>query len=208
MKPLNRKSAFSVFAVVETIITLLLIVSWGMGKLSHLTFMLSLFTILFLSLAAVVFILYKYPATTAEKGGFDPDTVHVGRTREGTICEVITGLIIAAAWIIALATHFFIGEDGGILYKEFFYMLLFTLMIVVALIDTYTPSDLHLAGKLTNAKQVALAVRMNRIMALLLAMLLITWVIPKWHYNWLAICWLALAFGVFIVFRILIHKAK
>lgn len=208
MKPLNRKSAFSVFAVVETIITLLLIVFWGMGKLSHLTFVLSLFTILFLSLVAVVFILYKYPATTAEKGGFDPDKVHVGRTREGTIYEVITGLIIAAAWIIALATQFFIGEDGGILYKEFFYMLLFTLMIVVTLIDMYTPRDLHLAGKLTNAKQVALAVRMNRILALLIALLLVSCVIPQWHNNWFAICWLALAFGVFIVFRILIHKAK
>ena len=206
MKPLNRKSAFNVFAIVEAIIMLPLIVFWGMGKMSNITFVLSLFTMLFLTLAAVVFILYKYPA---EKGDdFDPDSVEVSRSRGRTIIEVITGIIVVAAWVTALVTHYFIGEDGGILYREIFYNILLTTFIVFILINVETPSSYDLAGKLTNAKQVGLAVLMYRILALLCAVWLLLAVIPALHTNLFALCWLVLVLGTFTVFRILLYKAK
>lgn len=209
MKPMNRKSAFNVFAIVEAFIMLPLIVFWGLGKMSNVTFVLTLFTLLFLSLATVVFILYKYPATGAEKKeGFDPDSVEVRRTREGTIFETFTGIIVLIAWIIALATHRFIGEDGKILYREIFSMFFCVLPIVSLLIDVYTPSDLHLAGKVTSARQVGYAVRMNRILAAIIAVLLLIFATPVLHIKWLTICLLAVALGVLLVFNILIHKDK
>ena len=206
MKPLNRKSAFNVFAIVEAIIMLPLIVFWGMGKMSNITFVLSLFTMLFLTLAAVVFILYKYPAEKADE--FDPDLVEVSRSRGRTIIEAITAIIVVAAWVIALVTHFFIGEDGGILYREIFYQIMLTTFIVFILINVESPSTYHLAGKLTNAKQVGLAVLMYRILALLCAVWLLIAVIPALHINWFILCWLVLVLGTFIVFRILLYKAK
>ena len=209
MKPLNRKRALWALAILEAIVILPLCVLQGMGKMSGLTFVLTLFSILFLSLAAVVLILYKYPITTfIPKAGFDPDSVHVGRTREGTIFEVITGTIVAAAWAIALASRHFIGDGGEILYREIFDMVMLTSFIAFLLIDVYTPSFLFLAGKLTNVKQVGLAVRMDRILALIIAAFLILYVIPALHLNWLAVCLIALFLVTVIVFRIFIHKAK
>ena len=209
MKPLNRKHALWALAILEAIVIIPLCVLQGMGKMSGLTFVLALFTILFLSLAAVVLILYKYPITTAEKKeGFDPDSVHVGRTREGTTFEVITGLLVAAAWAIALASRHFIGDGGEILYREIFDMVMLTSCIAFLLIDVYTPSFLFLAGKLTNVKQVGLAVRMDRSLALIIAVFLILYATPALHYNWLAVCIFALFLVTVIVFRIFIHKAK
>ena len=209
MKPLNRKHALWALAILEAIVIIPLCVLQGMGKMSGLTFVLALFTILFLSLAAVVLILYKYPITTfIPKAGFDPDSVHVGRTREGTVFEIITGTLIAAAWAIALVSRHFIGDSGEILYREIFEMVMLTSCIAFLLIDVYTPSFLFLAGKLTNAKQVGLAVRMDRILALIIAVFLVLYVTPALHYNWLAVCIFALLIVIVIVFRILISKAR
>lgn len=206
MKPLNRKSAINLLAIVEVIILIPLFYLMGMGKMSNTTFILTLFTLLFLTLAAIVFILYKYPAE--KKNDFDPDSVEVSRSRCRTVIEVITGIIVVSAWVIALATRHFIGDDGSILYREIFYTLMCTSFIVFILINVYTPSSYDLAGKLTNAKQVSLAVLMYRILALLCSLFLLTTVIPALHSNWLALCWIILAVGTFIVFRILLYKAK
>ena len=209
MRHLNRKRALYALAILEAIIAIPLCVVQGMGKMSSLTFVLALFTLLFLSLAAVVFILYKYPVTTfIPKAGFDPDSVNVGRTREGTTFEVITGSLVAAAWAIALISRHFIGDGGEILYREIFDMVMLTSCIAFLLIDVYTPSFLFLAGKLTNAKQVGLAVRMDRILALIIAVFLVLYVTPAFHYNWLAVCIFALFLVTVVVFRIFIYKAK
>ena len=206
---MNRKNALTLLVLVEAAILLPLCVFQGMGKMSSLTFVLALFTILFLSLAAVVLILYKYPITTfIPKADFDPDSVHVGRTREGTVFEIITGIFVAAAWAIALVSRHFIGADGEILYREIFDMVMLTSCIAFLLIDVYTPSFLFLAGKLTNVKQVGLAVRMDRILALIIAVFLVLYIIPALHLNWLAVCLFALFLVTVIVFRVLIHKAK
>ena len=92
--------------------------------------------------------------------------------------------------------------------REIFDMVMLTSCIAFLLIDVYTPSFLFLAGKLTNAKQVGLAVRMDRIMALIIAVFLVLYVTPALHYNWLAVCIFALLIVIVIVFRILINKAK
>ena len=209
MKPFDRKRALYALAGIEAIIIISLCVLLGMGMMSNTTFILTLFTILFLSLAALVFILYKYPIKTfIQQDGFDPDSVDVGRTREGTTFEVITGLLVVAAWAIALVYRHFIGDSGEILYREFFDMVLLTSCIAFLLIDVYTPSFLFLAGKLDNVKQVGLAVRMDRILAFILAVFFVMYVTPAFHHNWFAVCLVALFLVTVVVFRILIHKAK
>lgn len=210
MKPLNRKCALIVLGIVEAIVLISLFVLLEMGKMSNVTFILTLFTILSLSLAVLVFILYKYPVTTfVRQDGFDPDSVNVSRTREGTIFEAVTGLLVAAAWIIALATRSFIGEDGGILYRYIFNVILTTCWIVFFLVDVYTPSEIHGVGRITNARQVSLAVRMYRIQAVLFALALVTLNTPALPFKvQIGFGEMAIIIGVFIVFYILIRKAK
>lgn len=209
MKPLNRNRAFVALAIIEAIIVIPLLVLMGMGKMSTLTSVLSVFTVLFLTIVAGVYILYRFPADGAKRDvGFDPYSVPVERTRVSIIIEVITGIFTVASWIIAIATRHFIGEDGGVLYHEIANMIIFTLIILSLVIDMHRPCDFFLTGKLTNAKQVGIASLMYGVLALLCAVFLLTYTVPALHANSVAICWFAVVICTIIVFRIRIHKAK
>ena len=209
MKPLNRNRAFVAMAVVEAIIIVPLLLLMGMGKMSTLTSVLSVFTVLFLSIIAGVYILYRFPGAGAERNvGFDPLSVPVERTRVRTIIEAITGIFTVAAWVIALATRHFIGEDGGILYREIDDMIIFTIITLFLVMDAHGPCDFILTGKLTNAQQVGIASLMYGVLALLCAVLMLIYSVPALHVNSLAFCWLAVVICTIIGFRILIHKAK
>ena len=204
MKPLNRNRAFVALAII--VIPLLIII--GMGKMSTLTSVLSVFTVLFLTIVAGVYILYRFPADGAKRDvGFDPYSVPVERTRVSIIIEVITGIFTVASWIIAIATRHFIGEDGGILYHEIANMIIFTLIILSLVIDMHRPCDFFLTGKLTNAKQLGIASLMYGVLALLCAVFLLTYTVPALHVNSVAICWFAVVICTIIGFRIRIHKA-
>ena len=204
MKPLNRNRAFVALAII--VIPLLIII--GMGKMSVLTSILSMFTVLFLTIVAGVYILYRFPADGAKRDvGFDPYSVPVERTRVSIIIEVITGIFTVASWIIAIATRHFIGEDGGVLYHEIANMIIFTLIILSLVIDMHRPCDFFLTGKLTNAKQVGIASLMYGVLALLCAVFLLTYAVPALHANSVAICWFAVVICTIIGFRIKIHKA-
>ena len=208
MKPLNRNRAFVALAVIEAIIVIPLFVLMGMGKMSTLTSVLSVFTVLFLTIVAGVYILYRFPADGAKRNvGFDPYSVPVERTRVSIIIEVITGIFTVASWIIAIATRHFIGEDGGVLYHEIANMIIFTLIILSLVIDMHRPCDFFLTGKLTNAKQVGIASLMYGVLALLCAVFLLTYTVPALHVNSVAICWFAVVICTIIGFRIKIHKA-
>ena len=204
MKPLNRNRAFVALAII--VIPLLVLI--GMGKMSVLTSILSMFTVLFLTIVAGIYILYRFPADGAKRNvGFDPYSVPVERTRVSIIIEVITGIFTVASWIIAIATRHFIGEDGGVLYHEIANMIIFTLIILSLVIDMHRPCDFFLTGKLTNAKQVGIASLMYGVLALLCAVFLLTYTVPALHVNSVAICWFAVVICTIIGFRIRIHKA-
>ena len=204
MKPLNRNRAFVALAII--VIPLLVLI--GMGKMSVLTSILSMFTVLFLTIVAGIYILYRFPADGAKRNvGFDPYSVPVERTRVSIIIEVITGIFTVASWIIAIATRHFIGEDGGILYHEIANMIIFTLIILSLVIDMHRPCDFFLTGKLTNAKQLGIASLMYGVLALLCAVFLLTYTVPALHVNSVAICWFAVVICTIIGFRIKIHKA-
>ena len=204
MKPLNRNRAFVALAII--VIPLLIII--GMGKMSVLTSILSTFTMLFLTIVAGIYILYRFPADGAKRNvGFDPYSEPGERTRVSIIIEVITGIFTVASWIIAIATRHFIGEDGGVLYHEFANMIIFTLIILSLVIDMHRPCDFFLTGKLTNAKQVGIASLMYGVLALLCAVFLLTYTVPALHANSVAICWFAVVICTIIGFRIRIHKA-
>ena len=209
MKPLNRNRAFVALAVIEAIIVIPLFVLMGMGKMSTLTSVLSVFTVLFLTIVAGVYILYRFPADGAKRDvGFDPYSVPVERTRVSIIIEIITGIFTVAGWVAAIATRHFIGEDGGILYRELADMIMFTLGISFLAMDAHGPCDFILTGKLTNAQQVGIASLMFGVLALLCAVFLMIYTIPALHVNSLAICWLAVVICTIVGFRIRIHKAK
>lgn len=92
---------------------------------------------------------------------FDLKKVKVYRTREGNIFEAVTLCIVIAAWIIAgldqqLDT---MGDLTGFCG--------FSVVVLFALFSAYKPRYIHISGlALTNIRQVSLAIRLSRLMAL------------------------------------------
>lgn len=123
---------------------------------------------------AAVFIMFKYPANESKvHDGFDIEKVHVARTMEGNIIEAVSCLMVITAWVIALATRRFINAEGGINYYQVFIWVLLTICVTLSLIQVYKPGAMVGMGELTNMKQVNLAIRLSRIMGLVLALVFI-----------------------------------
>jgi hypothetical protein len=207
-KPLTGNSAINVLAVIEALVLIPLIVFWAMGKMSTAIFILAVFVTVIFTLSAIFIIFYKY-APIVDKEAEELDKIEVKRNREGTTMEVATAIMLAITWVIMMATHQFTDADGGFDFSKLWHMLIFTIGCAMILIDVYTPSEIHLGGKLKNIRQVALAVRMNRVIAVGLALISLLRAIPALNNQlWLTNSLTILLIVAFIVFRILIYRAK
>lgn len=123
---------------------------------------------------SVIIIMFRYPANESKVyDGFDLENVHVARTREGSIFEIVSSLLVIIAWVIILATRRFINAEGEIGYFQIFIWVILTFGVVLALIQVYKPGTIVGMGELTNMRKVNLAIRLSRILALILALVLI-----------------------------------
>ena len=115
---------------------------------------------------------------------FNLKDVKVLRTKEGTIFEVVTiGVLIAS---IGTAWHHFMIRD----------LFIMPLLILVPLFVAYKPSHINIMGmRLKNIKQVSLAVRMSRIIALVLALLCLSIAVVGHDHSMTK----TLSFGIVIV---------
>ena len=204
MKQMDRKLYLIILGVVELALFVCLLVLYE-RSLDALSFVIGFFVLAAIALVGIVVAFYRYPWVEEKKeGGFDPSLIEVSRTREGTIFEVLAGLILASAWAVALATHLIDGVD-----RHAISMFVLTAADIIILSDVYSPGIKSRMRKYTNAKQVALDIRMCRCFAVEFALLELLSALPTEYYKrwWLFI--LAAAFLItFAVFRYLIHKAR
>lgn len=205
MKQTDRKRFLIMLGVVELGLFIYMIVLHGKGSMDTLSFVIGFFVLAAITLVGIVAAFYKYPWIEEKKeGGFDPSLIEVPRTREGTILEALAGLILAGAWAVAIATHLI---DGVNRYAIGLFVL--TVADITILCDVYSPGIKSRMRKYTNAKQVALDIRMCRFMAVEFALVVLLYALPRDYYQtwWLYI--LAAIFVItFAIFRYLIHKAR
>lgn len=143
------------------------------------------------------------------------DLAEVPRSREGAIFEVLTLLIIAGAWMVALVTDRFWMMDGSFFFLEPVTMFTLTILAITVLWIVYMPRFLTMARRHTNLKQVALEVRMCRVLAVELALLVLAYALPLGDYS-TGFDYQTIIFyitgAVFLVtvavFRYLIYKAQ
>lgn len=141
--------------------------------------------------------------------GFNIDEVKVARTALSTGIEILVGFLTALAWVMAVKNGLFTEEDGSFNFRTLFSLLVFTCGIIFMLWDTYNPGDMNNVGKLTNIKQAKLAIIMNRLLAMLMAVGILIYSFPALHHqNWIWIVLVTIGVVVFVAFRILIHRAK
>ena len=105
------------------------------------------------------------------------DFIEVPHAREGVIFEVLTVLIIAVAWIVAIATNRF-WIVGEFYYLEPVTMFLLTILVITVLWIVYMPRFISMVRRHTNVKQAALEVRMCRVMAVELALFVLLYASP------------------------------
>jgi len=133
----------------------------------------------------------------------------VARTALSTGIEILVGFLTALAWVMAVKNGLFTEEDGSFNFRTLFSLLVFTCGIIFMLWDTYNPGDMNNVGKLTNIKQAKLAIIMNRLLAMLMAVGILIYSFPALHHqNWIWIVLVTIGVVVFVAFRILIHRAK
>lgn len=202
---MDRKRYLIILGVVELGLFIYMIVLHGKGSIDTLSFVIGFFVLAAITLVGIVAAFYKYPWIEEKKeGGFDPSLIEVPRTREGTIFEALVGLILAGAWAVAIATHLIDGVN-----RHAISLFVLTIADIVILSDVYTPGIKSRMRKYNNAKQVALDIRMCRVLAVEFALLVLMSALPSEYYQtwWLYI--LAAAFLItYAIFRYLIHKAR
>ena len=159
---------------------------------------------------AAIMLLAKYRNEQREAiDGFNIDEVRMPRTVFSTSVEILVGVLVALGWALSLKNGLFTTDDGGFGYKTLFGLFTLTCTIIFMLWDTYTPGDMEHVGKLTNLKQVYRAVLMKRLIALLLAVLMLLSSFPALRLqNWIWIVLIVMVAAVFITFRILIRRAR
>jgi hypothetical protein len=205
MKQMNRKRYLIMLGVIELAIFIYMIVLHGKGSMDTLSFVIGFFVLAAITLVGIVAAFYRYPWVEEKKeGGFDPSLVEVPRTREGTIFEALAGLILAASWAVAIATHQINGVDSYAIK-----MFVLTIADIIILCDVYSPGIKSRSRKYTNVRQVALDIRMCRLLAVEFALLVLLAALPTEYYQTWWIYILAAAFLVtYAIFRYLIYKAR
>jgi len=101
---------------------------------------------------------------------FNIKTVKVHRTKEGTVFEAVTVMVLIVSWVMALFFHCLSSND------DVFSMAVLTVVSLLFLWRCYyKPGSINITGvSLKNTRQVALAIRFARIVALWLALLMLT----------------------------------
>ena len=137
---------------------------------------------------------------------FDPTNVKVHRSREGTLFEVVSILMMAVTWVIALTRHQTIEQP----FNDLGMLGAWTIVGIVLLVVAYAPRFISTGQELSNIKQVSHAIRMCRVIALEMALLALTMTVitikPVLELLWKLFP--AVICLTVIIFSVLIYKAK
>ena len=211
MKQLNRNIYLLLIGIIEAAFIIYTIV---MSRRENIESWELMFGCWSMAIMAVICIAIAFINKADKKGGPVLDLIEVPHSREGAIFEVLTLLIIAVAWIVAHVTDRFWMMEGFFFLKPVT-MFTLTILAITVLWIVYMPNFLSMVRRHTNVKQVALEVRMCRVLAVELALLVLAHALPLGDFStgvdyqtiFFYITGAALLVTV-AVFRYLIYKAQ
>ena len=170
MKPMNKITLTLTAATAMGVIIVAMVIALFMeGKISDTTFWI-VWIVLGLVSAPVIYLIVhgitsgiKSPREQAAElaDDIDTDNLRLPRTPETTVIEATTAVILIAAAVAAIVTHF-AGLNGRGLAG-------FTILPTFLLISAYTPRPSFLWGEMHNLKQVYISARLMRILAIMIA---------------------------------------
>ena len=203
MKQLNRNIYLLFIGIIEAIFIIYTIIMYrrGIVETSEIGF-----GCCFMALMGVLCIVVAF--INKKEDNYKLDLIEVPHSREGVIFEVLTVLILAVAWIVAIVTHRF-WTEGYFYFLEPVSMFILTILAITVLWFVYMPRFISMARRHTNVKQVALEVRMCRVLAVELALSVLVFALPfgdsftVFFYIVAAVLLITVA-----IFRYLIEKAR
>lgn len=98
---------------------------------------------------------------------FNIKDVKVHRTLEGTIFELTTAVILIVTWAVAIATKMF---DIATMQGKHMAIIILDVVAILLLLVAYSPSHINLGQEVSNIRQVRIAIRTTRILAVELAL--------------------------------------
>ena len=207
---LNSNTAFNLLGIVCMIVLIgaLMLAAWA--GLSKAGIIITGVVVAMIGNYVGMILLAKYSSEQDSPiDGFNVDDVKVARTALSTGIEILVGFLTALAWVMAVKNGLFTEEDGSFSFDTLLGLFLFTGSIAFILWDTYTPGNMNNVGMLTNIKQVKLAIIMNRLIAVLMAVGMLIYTFPALHqHEWILIALAAIGLVVFVAFRIFIRRAR
>lgn len=98
---------------------------------------------------------------------FNINDVKVHRTLEGTIFELATAVILIITWAVAIATRLF---DIATMQGKHMAIIIIDVIAILLLFVAYSPKHINLGQEVRNIRQVKIAIRTVRILAVELAL--------------------------------------
>ena len=98
---------------------------------------------------------------------FNIEEVKVHRTLEGTIFEVVTAIIIVVMYAVAIAKNYF---DFDNFQGKHLATIVLSVISIVLLAVAYSPKNINIGGQPKNIRQVEIAIRTVRVIAVELAL--------------------------------------
>ena len=102
-----------------------------------------------------------------ENTKFDLKSVKVHRTLEGTIFEFVTAIILIVTYAVAITKNYF---DFDNFQGKHMATIVLSAISIVLLVVAYSPKNINIGGQPKNIRQVEIAIRTVRIIAVELAL--------------------------------------
>lgn len=170
MKPMNKRTLTLTAATAMGVIIVAMVIALFMeGKISDTTFWIVWIVLGLVSAPVIYFLVHgitsgiKSPQEQAAElaDDIDTDNLRLPRTPETTVIEATTAVILIAAVVAWIASHFAVLSGR--------HMAGFTMIPIWLLIRAYTPKPSFLWGEMHNLKQVYISARLMRILAMMIA---------------------------------------
>ncbi|MBO5612241.1 MAG: DUF1648 domain-containing protein [Prevotella sp.] len=163
--------------------------------------------------------------TLRMKGNKDLRNVRVYRTKEGTIFEVVAALIVIVMWALIayyfkdlpnrIPTHFDLtgnADNFGSKHTLWILGIVGTLTTALLIASAYHPRFINLPVKVTKPVHIAMAIRMLRIICIIIALLFVDIVLMivcnSYVYTIAMWCLVAAMFAVITYYSVRIRKTK
>ena len=139
---------------------------------------------------------------------FNIKNVKVHRTLEGTIFEIVSAIILVVVWVLAFTTKIFEGSE---IQGKHLGIIIMTVATIILLAGAYCPRWINAGQELKNIRQVEIAIRMVRIVAVELAafcLLMVVFTPNKAIFDIIHIAFIVVVLATAAIFNVFLYRVR